>query len=35
MGQGKARLYNIVSMIFVVLSLLVIIFVITKLLSGS
>jgi biopolymer transport protein ExbD len=33
MGTGKARIYNLISLIFVVLSLLVIIFVVAKLLG--
>lgn len=35
MGQGKARIYNIVSLVFLLLTLLVVIFVVTKLLGSG
>jgi hypothetical protein len=33
MGTGKARIYNIISLIFLLMSLLVVIFVVAKLLG--
>jgi hypothetical protein len=34
MGKGKARIYNLISLIFVVLSVLVVIFVVARLLGS-
>ncbi len=35
MGTGKARIYNIISLIFLVMTLLVVIFVVAKLMGSA